>query len=142
MVRYFFLLVAITLFNCSGIAQNKPQKIVFDFVKPDTADFRFMIGQMNNILKESPYTAIEVVCSGPGLFMLVRDKTNVSKDMEEIQKVFNVSYAACANTMKRMNVDKSQLLPFAKIVPVAILELSYRQQEGWSYIKAGLFNTP
>jgi intracellular sulfur oxidation DsrE/DsrF family protein len=36
-----------------------------------------------------------------------------------------------------MNIDKSRIVPFAKIVPVAILELSSRQQEGWNYIKAG-----
>jgi len=57
--------------------------------------------------------------------------------MEEIQKVFNVSFVACANTMRRLKVDKSQLLPFAKITPVAMLEISARQQDGWSYIKAG-----
>ena len=142
MVKQFLTLVVIILFCFSASAQNKQQKIVFDFVKSDTSDFRFMVAQLNNILKEAPYTTIEVVCSGPGLFMLVSNKTSVSKDMEEIQKVFNVSFAACANTMRRMNVDKSQLLPFAKIVPVALLELSYRQQEGWSYIKAGLINTP
>ena len=72
--------------------------------------------------------------------MLVTDKTNVSKEIEEIQKVFKVSFVVCANTMRRMKVDKPQLLPIAKIVPVALLELSYRQQEGWSYIKAGLIN--
>ena len=66
--------------------------------------------------------------------MLVTDKTNVSKEMEEIQKVFNVSFVACANTMRRMNIDKTRLLPFAKIVPAAILELSYRQQELINFI--------
>jgi len=39
--------------------------------------------------------------------------------------------------MRRLKVEKSQLVPFAKIVPVAMLELASRQQEGWSYIKAG-----
>jgi intracellular sulfur oxidation DsrE/DsrF family protein len=97
-----------------------------------------MVTQINNILLEAPYTSIEVVCYGPGLGMLVSSKTNVSKEMEEIQKGFNVNFMACANSMHRMKVDKSQLLPFAKIVPVAMLELSYRQQEGWSYIKAGI----
>jgi intracellular sulfur oxidation DsrE/DsrF family protein len=126
------------LFYFSSSAQNKNQKIVFDFARSDTADFRIMVGQINNILKEAPNTTIEVVCYGQGLFMLVTDKTNMSKEMEEIQKVFNVSFAACANTMRRLKVDKSQLLPFAKTVPVAILELSYRQQDGWSYIKAGI----
>lgn len=137
-MRTQFLILGVTMmFYFSASAQNKKQKIVFDFVKSDTADFRIMVAQINNVLKEAPYTTIEVVCYGPGLIMLVSDKTNVSKEMEEIQKVFNVSFVACANTMRRMNIDKTRLLPFAKIVPVAILELSYRQQEGWSYIKAG-----
>ena len=140
MKKHLILLASSILFNISVFAQNKSQKIVFDFVKSGTADFRLMVTQINNILKEYPYTTIEVVCSGPGLFMLVTDKTNVSKEMEEIQKIFKVSFVACANTMRRMKVDKSQLLPIAKIVPVALLELSYRHQEGWSYIKAGLIN--
>jgi len=110
---------------------------VFDFVKADTADFRIMVTQVKNTLKEDPNTDIEVVCYGPGLMMLVSDKTNVTKEMEELQKSPNVTFAACANTMRRLKVEKSQLVPFAKIVPVAMLELSKRQQEGWSYIKAG-----
>jgi uncharacterized protein len=138
-MRTQFLILGLNMLFCfSASAQNKNQKIVFDFVKADTADFRIMVAQINNVLKEAPYTTVEVVCSGLGLQMLVTDKTNMAKDMEEIQKVFNVSFVACANTMRRLKVDKSRLLPFAKIVPVAILELSYRQQEGWSYIKAGI----
>ena len=137
MIRKILALLVASLLYFPVSAQNKQQKIVFDFVKADTNDFRIMVSQINNVLKEAPYTTIEVVCSGQGLFMLVSDKTNVSKEMEEIQKVFNVSFAACANSMRRMNVDKSRIVPFAKIVPVAILELSYRQQDGWSYIKAG-----
>lgn len=137
MRKQFLTSVLMMLFYFAASAQNKQQKIVFDFVKSDTADFRIMVAQINNILKEAPYTTIEVVCYGPGLIMLVSDKTNVSKEMEEIQKVFDVSFAACANSMRRLKVDKSHLLPFAKIVPVAILELSSRQQEGWSYIKGG-----
>lgn len=137
MRKQFSILLVMMIFYFSTLAQNKQQKIVFDFVKSDTADFRIMVAQINNILKEAPYTTIDVVCYGQGLFMLVTDKTNVSKEMEEIQKVFKVSFAACANTMRRMNIDKTRLLPFVKTVPVAILELSSRQQEGWSYIKAG-----
>ena len=137
MGKQFSLLLITALFYFSASAQNNPQKIVFDFVKADTADFRIMVTQIKNILKEDPNTAIEVVCYGPGLMMLVSDKTNVSKEMEELQKTPNVSFAACANTMRRLKIEKSQLVPFAKIIPVAMLELSIRQQEGWSYIKAG-----
>ncbi len=136
MRKQFSFMLVITLFYFSASAQNN-QKIVFDFVKADTADFRVMVLQIKNVLKENPNTVMEVVCYGPGLMMLVSDKTNVSKEMEELQKSPNVNFAACANTMRRMKVEKSQLVPFAKIVPVAMLELSARQQEGWSYIKAG-----
>jgi len=136
MRKQFSLLIVTALFYFSASAQSS-QKIVFDFVKTDTADFRVMVIQIKNTLKEDPNTAIEVVCYGPGLMMLVSDKTNVTNEMEELQKSPNVIFAACANTMRRMKVEKSQLVPFAKIIPVAVLELSKRQQEGWSYIKAG-----
>ena len=136
MRKQFSLLLVTTLFYISASAQSN-QKIVFDFVKADTADFRIMVTQIKNVLKEDPTTAIEIVCYGPGLIMLVSDKTNVSKEMEEFQKSSNVNFAACANSMRRLKVEKSQLVSFAKVVPVAILELSARQQEGWSYIKAG-----
>ena len=90
MIRKILALLVASLLYFPVSAQNKQQKIVFDFVKADTNDFRIMVSQINNVLKEAPYTTIEVVCSGQGLFMLVSDKTNVSKEMEEIQKVFNV----------------------------------------------------
>ena len=138
MRKQFLFLVVIMSVCYSSLAQSKPHKIVFDFTKADTADFRIMVLQINNVLKEAPSANIEVVCYGPGLLMLVSDKTNVSKEMEDIKNAFpNVSFAACANTMRRMNIDKSRIVPTAKIVPVAVLELSALQQEGWSYIKAG-----
>ena len=136
MKKQFSLVLITALFYFTATAQNN-QKIVFDFVKADTADFRVMVLQIKNVLKENPNTVMEVVCYGPGLMMLVSDKTNVTKEMEELQKSPNVSFAACANSMRRLKVEKSQLVSFAKVVPVAILELSARQQEGWSYIKAG-----
>ena len=136
-MRKQFSLLLVTVLFCFSASTQSNQKIVFDIVKADTADFRIMVTQIKNVLKEDPNTAIEIVCYGPGLIMLVSDKTNVSKEMEELQKSSNVNFAACANSMRRLKVEKSQLVSFAKVVPVAILELSARQQEGWSYIKAG-----
>jgi len=131
------LITALFLFCFSAIAQSKQQKLVFDFVKPDTTDFRFMMLQIKNVLIEAPYTKIEVVCSSKGLNMLVNEKTNVKEEIAELQKTFNVSFAACANSMRRLKVEKDQLVPQANIVPVALLELASKEQEGWSYIKAG-----
>lgn len=137
MKKLLSISTAILLFSFSSKAQSKPLKLVFDFVKPDTTDFRFMMLQINNVLLEAPYTKITVVCSSKGLNMLVSDKTNVQPEIAALQKAFNVSFAACANSMRRLKVEKSQLVPQANIVPVALLEIAAKEQEGWSYIKAG-----
>jgi len=48
-----------------------------------------------------------------------------------------VNFAVCNNSMRRLQVDASRLVPGVTVVPVAILELVKKQEEGWSYIKAG-----
>jgi hypothetical protein len=40
-------------------------------------------------------------------------------------------------TMKRNNVDSTQLVPGVEIVPDGIYEIISKQQAGWGYIKAG-----
>jgi intracellular sulfur oxidation DsrE/DsrF family protein len=69
--------------------------------------------------------------------MLVKNKTYFEDKLKELKDKGNVSFKGCANSMKRFNIDKSELISFAEIVPVAILEISEKQMEGWSYIKVG-----
>lgn len=38
-------------------------------------------------------------------------------------------------TMKRNNIDKSQLVPGVEVVPDGIYEIVSKQQAGWGYIK-------
>jgi len=80
---------------------------------------------------------LEVVCYGPGVDLLMKEKTNVAKEIEELQTRFNVKFVACEFTMKRRGIEKAQLLSQVITVPAAVVEISSRQQEGWSYIKAG-----
>ena len=69
--------------------------------------------------------------------MLVKNKMFFENSMNELKSRGKVYFKVCANSMKRLNIEKSELSPIAEIVPVAILELSEKQMEGWSYIKAG-----
>lgn len=130
----FFLLFLISL---SLFSQEKKFKIVYDLVSADTADYSAVVRQFNNILKLAPDAELEVVCHGPALAMVMKEKSNVAEGMETLRVKAKVSFKACANSMRRMKVEPSQLLPQADIVPVAILELAEKQMEGWSYIKAG-----
>ena len=137
MKKIFLSFLPIIFFSCLIFAQQKEHKIVFDFTKSDTASFATMVRQANNIMNLTGNAKLEVVCHGPGLDLLMNEKTTVKKEIEELQGKSNVVFAACEATMKRRGIDKSQLLKQVITVPSATLEISSKEQEGWSYVKAG-----
>lgn len=137
MKKIFLSFLPIIFFSSLIFAQQKEHKIVFDFTKSDTASFATMVRQANNIMNLTGNAKLEVVCHGPGLDLLMNEKTTVKKEIEELQGKSNVVFAACEATMKRRGIDKSQLLKQVITVPSATLEISSKEQEGWSYVKAG-----
>ena len=136
-MKKIFLIISIFLTSLT-FAQQKEHRIVFEFTKGDTASFSTMMRQLNNITKATAGNAkLEVVCYGPGLQMLMTEKTTVQQQIAEFSQKYNVVFAACEASMQRQGIVKSQLLTQAVTVPLATLEISSKQQEGWSYIKAG-----
>ena len=136
MKKIIFFIITIFLFASVIFAQQKQHKIVFDFTKADTASFSTIVRHAKNIMSMTGNAKLEVVCHGPGLDLLMKNKTTVQKEIEELNKL-KVVFAACNETMKRRGIDKSQLLSQAIVVPAAILEISLKEQESWSYIKEG-----
>jgi intracellular sulfur oxidation DsrE/DsrF family protein len=118
-------------------AQTKQHKVVFEITSADTAVQRTVLRQINNVLKDAPGTKIEVVCHGPAIFMLVKDKTVLGPMMEELKNKQNVGFAACNNSMHKNNIEPAQLVGVANIVPNGVMEVVAKQEDGWSYIKAG-----
>ena len=118
-------------------AQTGPHKIVFDLSSEDTAIQSTVIRQFNNILKAAPDTELELVCHGKAIFMFVYGQYYFSDRVKDLQSKGAVSFKICANSMRRYQVDKSQIMAPGEIIPVAMLELSSKQREGWSYIKTG-----
>ena len=138
MRKIFLSVLTVFLFVNFISAQQKEHRIVFEFTKGDTASFSTMMRQLNNITKATNGNAkLEVVCYGPGLQMLMTEKTTVQQKIEEFHGKFNVVFAACEASMQRQGITRSQLLPQVVTVPLATLEISSKQQEGWSYLKAG-----
>ena len=133
----FFLSAALVIATISVNAQTDHQKIIFDLNDNDTASHSAVLRNFSNVLKAAPDTELELVCHGAAINMFVKDKFYFEEKIKELKTKGKVSFKVCANSMKRLNVDKSQLSDLAEIVPVAILELAAKQKEGWSYIKAG-----
>jgi intracellular sulfur oxidation DsrE/DsrF family protein len=136
-MRIFLASLLLLVLVSPAYSQSANFKIVFDLASQDTADHSAVLRQFNNVLKEAPDAELEVVCHGPAVWMLVAEKAFFQQRMAELMQKGHVSFRICANSMRRFGIDRSQLLPFAEVVPVAILELADKQQKGWSYIRAG-----
>jgi intracellular sulfur oxidation DsrE/DsrF family protein len=137
MKYFFFILAAALIFNTNADAQKNPHRIVFDMAGSDTADHSAIIRQVNNVLKNSPQTRIEVVFHGKSVYALIKDKTTVKDKIDDLVNNKHVVIAACNNSLNQLKLSKEDVLSTAIIVPVAILELVDKQEKGWSYIKAG-----
>ena len=134
MKYFFFVLLIFISVVVSG--QQKSHKIVYEINSADTAVQSTIFRQFNNILTVAPDAQIEVVFHGQAITGLVKDKSFFAEKVNAAQQK-GVVFAACNNSLKRLKIDPALVLPGVIVVPVAILELSAKQQEGWSYIKAG-----
>ena len=139
MKNLFLLFSFFFLISASVNAQadtTKEHKIVFQLQSSDTTAHKALMKQLNNILTNFPNAKIEVVCHGPGLNMLVTDKTIVADKIEKLASK-GVQFVACEFSMSERNVTKEMMLAQAGTVPYGIMEIVAKQEEGWSYIKAG-----
>ena len=87
------------------------------------------VGHLRSAL--DPATAVELVVHGPGLALLRRDGTLA----DEVGALEGVTLVACANTMARLGLEASDLLPGVVVVPAGIAHLVHRQAEGWAYVR-------
>jgi len=119
-----------------GSTKAKNHKIVFQMVSKDTTDHSALMRQLGNILKLAPGTKLEVVCHGPGLSILIKDKSIVQDKLTSLAAQ-KVDFVACEFTMSQKNISRDQLVDICRTVPGGILEIVDKQDKGWSYIKSG-----
>ncbi len=133
------LLIAFNFYSAQNEKGNKPSKphrIIFQLTTGDTISHKQLMKQFGNILSVSPTTQIEVVCHGPGLDMLVVSKSIVSEKINHFSEK-GVVFNACEFSMKERKVEKEAIIKSAGYVNAGIIEIVSKQEQGWSYIKAG-----
>lgn len=121
----------------SSPKKAKSHKIVFQMVSKDTTDHNAMVRQLSNIQKLAPGTKLEVVCHGPGMSFIHKEKSLVLDKLKDLALTNKVDFVACEFTMQQKNIKREQLLDECRTVPGGILEIVDKQEKGWSYIKAG-----
>lgn len=134
MRRLKFLIVSLLLVSSIGL--NAQHKIVWEMSSGDTTQQRILFKQIGNVLAAAPDTKIEIVFHGNSVYGLLKDSGYFKDQIISFHKK-GVVMAVCNNALRNRNIKTDRVIPEATIVPVAILELVKKQEEGWSYIKAG-----
>lgn len=131
------VMLSMSVYSQTKADNQKPEhKIIFQLTSGDTTAHKQLMKQFNNILSVSPTTKIEVVCHGAGLEMLVSGKT-ILEDKIKVLAERGVVFNACEFSIKERKVDRSKIISVSGFVPAGIVEIVSKQEQGWSYIKAG-----
>lgn len=134
-MKKYLLLLLILITTMHVWSQTNPVKIVFDITSKDEEAHQTTMRHVKMMAEAYPDAEFEVVVYGGALPMVLKDQSSVSEDIIQLEGNHQVSVKVCEGTMKRYEIDKSQLLPGVSTVEDGILEIVTKQSEGWGYIK-------
>ncbi|MBL7944979.1 MAG: DsrE family protein [Flavobacteriales bacterium] len=133
-------LLLLFAFLISGLAfaQESPRQhhIIMQLTSGDTLVHKGLMRQLKNMKEAAPSMQLEVVCHGPGLDLLMTDRSIVQTKITEFVGK-GIVFLACENTIKERNLDRAKVMAEAGYVKAGIIHIVERQEDGWSYIKAG-----
>ncbi len=130
--------LALKTMNAQTEATAKTHRIVFEVTMEGTEQWTGVLNNVENLRKSlGAGTQIEVVAHSKGLGMLIAKDNSLTDRMKKLSEN-GIVFAACENTMKKKNVTKDQLVPFATTTDSGVAEVVRKQEAGWSYIKSGI----
>jgi intracellular sulfur oxidation DsrE/DsrF family protein len=135
-MKYYQRSFFFVLFLFLSVLAHAQHKIIWEMPAGDTAQQRILFSQVNNVLTEAPDTKIEVVFHSNAVYGMLKDTGYFKPQIAALYQK-GVVFAVCNNSLKKRNIDPSRVIPEAIVVPVAVLEIVKKQEEGRSYIKAG-----
>ncbi|MBL7985732.1 MAG: DsrE family protein [Flavobacteriales bacterium] len=132
------LIVTLLLSSFMVLAQDsvRQHRIVMQLTSGDTLVHKNLMKQFKNMLEAAPTLQLELVCHGPGMDLLMGDRSIVAGKVKEFTGK-GITFLACDNTIRERQLDPTKVLPEAGHVKAGIIHIVERQEDGWSYIKAG-----
>lgn len=142
-VMMFFALISLLTMAFSATAKDAAdsasagkQKMVIQVSDNSPGKWNLALNNaMNaqNALGGPDKVDVEIVVYGPGIGMLKMD-SEVGNRVETVLGK-GVKVVACQNTMRAKKLTKDDMLPSIGYVPAGVIEIMYKQQQGYSYIR-------
>jgi hypothetical protein len=137
LILIFLALITMTSSNAqtTSAEENQKHKVVFQMNSNDPESQQALINNIQNVKNTwGTKVAIEVVALGPGIELVMSEKSVVAEDVVKMLKI-GVIFVACENTMNKKNITKSELIENVGTVPSGVAEIILKEEQGWSYIK-------
>ncbi|MGV8981738.1 DsrE family protein [Clostridium sp.] len=95
-----------------------------------------VIGNINNLIMDlgEENLQVELLANAEGVKLMIADSNEFSEKLKMLD-LKNVTFAACANSLRQMNLDEKSLFDFCRVVPSGVGELVIKQTNGYAYIK-------
>mgnify|MGYP000433303501 CR=1 FL=1 len=137
-LRIFALAFLAMLAGGAATAAGGPLKVVYHINHSDSATAA--LNNIRNHLAAAPKAKIVVVTHGAGIDFLVEGAKNPTGNPYDVpvQELADrgVEFRVCKNTLDARKIDKSSLLPEARLVPSGVAEIARLQaEEGYVYLK-------
>lgn len=137
LILLFLALIAMTSSNAQSkqAEVNQKHRVVFQMNSNDPESQKALVNNIQNVKKAwGSNVAIEVIALGPGIELVMTEKSAAAQDVTKMIKT-GVIFVACENTMAKKNISKADLIENVGTVPSGIEEIIIKQEQGWSYIK-------
>jgi len=133
-----FALSMVSFTPMKVIAQNTPHKLVVQMVDNNPKVQNGLLKQLNNLKNGyGEEITIEVVCHGPGLDLLHKERSEYREELLAL-KERGIIFMACENTLKGRDIPREAIMEEFDFVPMGIGEVMEKQEQGWSYVKGGI----
>jgi intracellular sulfur oxidation DsrE/DsrF family protein len=136
LLRALIILPALTAATRLGAGKRAAHRVVVEVTSGDPETWESALNNVRNFQKElaPERTEVEVVAHGKGLPMLLKTNTAGAGSIEQAAGS-GVRLVACENTMRRLGVERPELLPAAGTTPSGVAEVIRKQEAGWSYLR-------
>jgi intracellular sulfur oxidation DsrE/DsrF family protein len=108
------------------------RRVVIHVHDGDPTHHAAVLRNVANLIEAAHPDAIEVVCHGPGLDVLLAGSA-VSDDVRDLQAA-GAEFVGCANTLASRHLAPSDLVDGTVVVPSGVAHLAERQWDGWAYL--------
>ena len=138
-----FAVIAMFVASTVSIAGEKVHHVAFHVDQNDPQVMNMTLNNVKNVRKyydsKGEKVTIEVVAYGPGLMMLVEDKSPVKERIAAMSlEISDLKFSACGNTHQAMSKKAGKdvkLVSEAEMVQSGVVRLIELQEDGYAYVR-------